>query len=145
MFDYELSKDKKVYNITLESGKVVKCSTQFIETAMKNLELDLNSAIEIWLDDNNYLENEEQKELDNKAKQNKVKVKADSDKPRKKTTRERKPNPTKEKVIAKLAETLQTFTTDVNIENVGKIITFKLDNKEFKLDLTEKRAKKTEK
>jgi len=132
-----------VVNITLDNGKVVKCAYDWVQKSMKALDTDIEDVLLMFLEDNDYLENEEQKELEEKAKDNKVKQVVKSAKPRAKTTRERKPNPTKEKIISTLAETLKTIATDVNIENVGKIITFKVDNKEFKVDLTEKRVKKS--
>jgi hypothetical protein len=96
----------------------------------------------MWLEDNDYLENEELEELDQKAKENKPKNIAKSSTEKRKVVRERKPNPTKENIIQVVANALNGIATDINIENVGKIITFKVDNKDFKLDLTEKRVKK---
>ena len=56
---------------------------------------------------------------------------------------ERKPNPDKESLIAGLAGYLADVDcTNVNIENVGKIITFEFNGKKFKLDLIETRVKK---
>ena len=63
---------------------------------------------------------------------------------RKKVVRERKPNPTKENIIQVVANALQPIAENVVIENIGKIITFRVDNKDFKIDLTEKRVKKSE-
>jgi hypothetical protein len=140
MNDYK--ENGKVIEITLDSGKVVKVATDWVTKAMSNLDLSMEDTLLMWLEDNDYLENQEQEELDKAAKANKPKVQAKSSGDRKQVVRERKPNPTKENIIKKVAETLETFATDVNIENIGKIITFKVENKEFKLDLTEKRVKK---
>jgi len=132
----------KVYELTLDNGKVVKVATEWVDKTMKLLNTDLEDVLLMFLEDNDYLVNEELEELDNKAKKNKSKLVATSEKPRKKVVRERKPNPTKEMIISTIANTLQSIATDIKVENVGKIITFKVDNKEFKIDLTEKRAKK---
>ncbi len=132
----------KVYELTLDNGKVVKVATEWVNKTMKLLNTDLEDVLLMFLEDNDYLVNEELEELDNKAKENKSKLVATSEKPRKKVVRERKPNPTKEMIISTIANTLQSIATDIKVENVGKIITFKVDNKEFKIDLTEKRAKK---
>jgi hypothetical protein len=140
MKDYK-EKDM-LYEITLENDKVVKVSKKWVENTMEQLDTDLEDVLLMWLEDNDYLVNEDQQELDQVAKENKVKVNAKEKVARKSTPRERKPNPTKENIIKVVAETLETIATDVNIENIGKIITFKVDNKEFKLDLTEKRVKK---
>lgn len=138
----EYKENGKIINITLDNGKIVKVASTWVDKAMQSLDIDKEEALLMWLEDNNYLINEEQVELDTKAKENKVKLKAKEKTDRKQVSRERKPNPTKEMIISKVAEILNTIATDVNIENVSKIITFKVDNKDFKLDLTEKRVKK---
>ena len=140
MKDYK--ENGKVYEITLDNGKVVKVAKDWVEKSMKALDTDLEDVLLMWLEDNDYIVNEELEELDKKAKENKVKTVNQSEKPRKKVVRERKANPTKELIISTIAETLKSIATDIKVENIGKIITFKVDNKEFKVDLTEKRVKK---
>ena len=140
----EYKENGKVIEITLDNGKVVKVSTEWVNKSMKALQTDIEDVLLMWLEDNDYLENEELEELDKKAKENKPKQNAKSSTERKKVVRERKPNPTKENIIQVVANALKDIATDINIENVGKIITFKVENKEFKLDLTEKRVKKSE-
>ena len=54
----------------------------------------------------------------------------------------RKENPTKEKVIAETAEMLRQFADNVQILNVGKLISFELDGKKFEFDLKQKREPK---
>ena len=97
------------------------------------------------LEDEGYLENEEQEALCKKAKENRVTAtvhKARSVEPNKQTkTRERQANPVKEDVIAALAETLKGMAEDVVIENIGKIITFRIGEENFKLDLIQRRKK----
>jgi hypothetical protein len=134
-----------VYVITLDNGKVVKIAKDWVDKTITVLNTDLEDVILMWLEDNDYLVNEEQEELDTIAKENKPKINAKAKTERKKVVRERKPNPTKEMIISEVAKMLNNFATDIQIENVGKIITFKVDNKDFKLDLTEKRVKKQEK
>ena len=140
MKDYKVN--GKVVEMTLDNGKVVKVATDWVNKSMKALNTDIEDVLLMWLEDNDYLENEELEELDKKAKANKPKQVVKSSTERKKVVRERKPNPTKENIIKVVANALQDIATDINIENVGKIITFKVDNKEFKLDLIEKRVKK---
>lgn len=59
------------------------------------------------------------------------------------TPRKRKPNPTKEELIASLAKFLQEQqeieTSDVEITNKTRMITFKVGEKKFDLTLIEKR------
>ena len=138
----EFKENGKVIEMTLDSGKVVKVATDWVKKSMQVLNTDMEDVLLMWLEDNEYLENEEQNELDKKAKTNKVKLDAKNKTERKPSTREKKPNPTKEKIISTIAETLSQIATDINIENPTKIITFKVDNKEFKVGLTEKRVKK---
>lgn len=142
-WDYVLEKDK--YLITMENGKKYFVKVEEIENSMKNLDISEFESLEMWLEDRDYLVNEELEELDKQAKANKPKENAKSSTERKKSTRERKPNPTKENIIKLVSKALEEIATDIVIENVGKIITFKVDNKDFKLDLVEKRVKKEEK
>lgn len=133
------------YTITLENDKNVKVAKKWVDTAIEKLDTDLEDVLLMWLEDNDYLVNEELEELDNQAKQNKVKLDTDK-KERKKIVRERKPNVNKIEIITLIDDFLQKNSdfTDVKVENVGKIITFSYENKQFKLDLTEKRVKKCE-
>ena len=143
MKNYELNGN--YYTITLDNDKKVKVAKKWVDTAIEKLDTDLDDVLLMWLEDNDYLVNEELEQLDSQAKQNKVKLDTDK-KERKKVVRERKPNVNKIEIITLIDEFLQKNSdfTDVKVENVSKIITFSYKNKEFKLDLTEKRAKKCE-
>lgn len=140
--------DGKVVNITLDNGKVVKASTAYLENMVKNLDIDMEEAVLTWLEDEEYLINEEQEELVEKTKgAGKVKLVGNrKERPAKKTQKERvvKANPTKEMVISEIAKVLPNFATDINIENKGKIITFKIGDNDYKIDLIEKRKPKTQ-
>lgn len=143
MKDYKVN--GKVIEMTLENGKMVKCSTEWANKTMKVLETDLEDVLLMWLEDNNYLVNEEQEELNNEAK-GKVKLVANSEKPKKKTPKERvqKENPTKELIIQTIYNALQQIDniSSVNVENKAKLITFELNNEQFKVDLVQKRKPK---
>ncbi len=143
MKDYK--ENGKVYEITLDNGKVVKCATEWVNKTIKALNTDLEDVLLMFLEDNGYIENEELEELDNKAKTNKVKVVAEN-KSKVKTPRERtaKPQPEKEYLIGIVAEFLEDITdiTNLNIENKTKLITFDYKNASYKFDLVQKRAKK---
>lgn len=135
----------KVIEVTLENGKVVKIMTSFIEQMMKTLDLTEEDAVLTWLEDEEYLVNEEQEELNNEAKKYKVGVKAiDGAKERKKREVVKKENPVKKGTIDHLAKALEGLegATDIVIENETKLITFKIGGREFKLDLIEKRQPK---
>ena len=132
--------------VTLDDGRVVKVAAKYIERMVDKLEIDEEEAILTWLEDEEYLTNDEQDELTEQAKENKsVKIiDAKADKPEKKTQKERtrKENPTKEMVIAKIAEMLPEFAENVVVENKGKLITFTIGEDEFKIDLVQKRKPK---
>ena len=139
---------EKVYEITLENGKVVKVDKKWAQLSMEKLETDLEDVLLMYLEDNDYLENDAQNDLDQSAKAN-VKVIAKTEKPKKKTQRERvvKENPTKELIISKLTSALQEIDniSNVNVENKAKLITFTLNNEDFKVDLVQKRKEKAQK
>ena len=65
------------------NGKNINISDNEIEKIMKGLEVDKEEAIQIWLEDNEYLDNEEQNSLDEVAKKIKINHKATADKPKK--------------------------------------------------------------
>ena len=143
--------DGKVVTITLEDGRVVKAMTAYLENMVKNLDIDFEEAVLTWLEDEEYIINDDQQELTNKAKENKVlaslhRTQGNNVKAEKKTQRERvvKPNPTKEMIIAEIAKSIEAIegTTNVVIENKGKLITFSLNGEDFKLDLVQKRKPK---
>lgn len=135
----------------LNEEKEIRIPDEDIERLVNTMDIDKDEAVEIWLEDEGYLINEEQEELCRLAKENKsikiITAKSSKKTPKKKTQKERvrKPNPTKEMIIAKIAEILPTFATDVIIENKGKIITFKVGNDDFKIDLVQKRKPKEDK
>ena len=137
----------RVYEVTLENGKQVKIATSWVEKTTKLLDTDTEDVLLMWLEDNDYLENEEQEELDKTAKANKVKLVA-TDKAKKKTPRERvaKPQPEKEFLISLLAKALENEDiSDLKVENKAKLITFSYKNHDYKLDLVKKRPPKAEK
>ena len=142
----EFKENGRVIDIVLDNGKTVKVMTDYIKRNMEALDIDMEEAVMTWLEDEGYLENEEQEELCDLAKENKSHkvVAAKAEKAPKKTAKERtrKENPVKEMVIAEIAKVLPNFATDVVVENAGKLITFKIGDEEFKLDLVQKRKAK---
>ena len=133
-----------VYNL---NGKNIKIPDEEIKKNMEILDLSEEEAIQLYLEDEGYLENKEVAELTKKAKDSGIMSTihgAKSDKPKAKVERERKENPTKERIIAEIGKFLCQLDgiSGVNITNIGKIIEFKCENKHFKLDLIQKREKK---
>ena len=145
----EFKVDGKVIRIELENGKKVMVATDFIEKMMTNLDIDMDEAVMTWLEDEEYLINDDQEELCIAAKQNRVladvrKGERDAAKEKKKTTRTVKVNPVKEEIISMIAEMIEHMNEAENvvIENKGKIITFDLRGESFKIDLIQKRKEK---
>ena len=54
------------------NGKMLNIPDEEINKAMKNLDISKEEAIEMWLEDEGYLENEEQENLCRLAKENKI-------------------------------------------------------------------------
>ena len=132
----------KYYEITLTNGKVVRCEKAWAEKSMKSLDTDLEDVLLMWLEDEGYIINEEQEELDKKAR-GVVKPKAGDKTQRKPREKVQKENPTKELIIAEIAKTLQALgVSNLKIENKAKIITFDYVNEQFKVDLIQKRKPK---
>lgn len=129
------------------NGKKIRIPDNDIQRIMTGLKVNKEEAIAIYLDDEGKTQNAEQNALDEKAKKADISIRGQAynfDKKKQKTQKERvrKENPTKEGIIAKLAETLNEMAEDVTIVNAGKLITFTLDGKNFKLDLVQSRTKK---
>lgn len=129
------------------NDKKIKIPDEEIKKNMEILDLSEEEAIQLYLEDEGYLENEEVAELTKKAKDSGIMSTihgAKSDKPKAKVERERKENPTKERIIAEMGKFLCQLDgiSSVNITNIGKIIEFECENKHFKLDLIQKREKK---
>ena len=132
------------YNL---NGKNINIPDADIERSMKSLELTKEEAIQMWLEDEGYLENEEQEELERKAKENRITAtihQASTKDPHKKTQKERgrKENPTKEMVIREIAALLPKFAEDIEILNVGKLISFRIGEEKYEIDLKQKRKPK---
>ncbi len=142
MFDFK--KEGLSYLVELEGGKTVRISAKWVENTEELLNIDTEEVIEMWLTDEGHLDmTDEQAELVEKAKENKVVLKAGGNAVKKeKKTRVAKANPVKEEIIATVAASLEGIAANINVENKGKIITFTIGDDEFKLDLTQKRKNK---
>lgn len=124
-------------------GKNIKIPDSEIEIAIKNLGITKSEAIEMYLEDNGYLENEQVEQLTKKAKENKaVQHKAKSEKPKKETVkRERKPDEEKTKLISLLADFIKSLGYETTITNATKIIEFVVGENHYKIDLIKQNMK----
>lgn len=135
------------YSIVEINGKDYHIPQKEIDQAVQSLDITEQEAIQMWLDDNDITTNEQVEELTKKAKANKTTLVNAGKKPReKKVEREHKTNPVKEEIIQIIANSLKNYQnlpiSEIKVENIGKIVTFKVENREFKVDLVEKRQKK---
>lgn len=136
----------------LSNGKVVNIPDDEIKGYMKSLDLTKDEAIEMWLDDKGYTENEEQMELEQKAKDSGVmrdihgasamdKTKSKSAKPK-----VVKVSDEKRDLFDLIYDTLRDYQVDFDgkttILKENKLIQFEINGKTFKIDLIEQRPKK---
>lgn len=140
------------YNL---NGKNIRIPDVDIEESMKTLNLTKEEAIKMYLEDEGYLENEEQEELEKKAKENRITATIHGasgiDKTAKKTQKERchKENPIKEALIKEISSFLSCFelpegqkVKNVKVLNVGKLISFNIGEETYEIDLRQKRKPK---
>lgn len=130
---------------TLENGKTVNIPDKEIENSMKSLELTKEEAIEMWLEDEGYLDNEEQNELDSKAKKVKIDHGAsaiDKTQKKEKKPREIKVSDEKQTLFGEIVEKLAETGRNYEILKENKLICVKIGEKTFKIDLIETRQPK---
>ena len=136
---------------TLENGRTVRVPNEAIERNMAILKISKQEAVDLWLYDEGYIDNEEADALTAKAKDNRVTAtvhKAKSTEYKQKTQKERvaKADPTKEGIISAIAEMLPSVNAEnVVIANKGKLITFSMGADSYKLDLIRQRPPKADK
>lgn len=122
--------------------KEINIPDEELDNLIDKLDLTMEEAIQVWLEDEGYEVNEEVEALTQKAKDNKITATihgARADAPKAKREVVRKENPTKEALIQIIAKALEKEGIVANITNVGKIIEFSCDGKNFKLDLIQRR------
>lgn len=89
------------------NGKDINIPDGDIKKLKISLDLTTEEAIETWLDDNNYTNNEEAEEMTKKAKANRRYEKSDA--PRKKTVKERKVDHEKGGLLTAIKTAVETF------------------------------------
>lgn len=128
------------------NGKTLNIPKVEIEKSMKVLKLSFEDAIQMWLEDEGYLENEEQNYLCEVAKVNKItqnihKAGAKD----KKTSKKPKTVKVSTEKIELFAEILQNLTENyqnVEVLKENKLISVEINGKIFKIDLIETRKRK---
>ena len=131
---------------TLPNGKNINIPDSEIKSHMAKLQLTEEEAIQLYLEDEGYLDNEELEELDSKAKKVKIQHYASAvDKTEKKEKKPRtvKTSDEKQGLFDNIYHFLvETYGDSVEIVKENKLLTLKIGEKTFKVDLIETRQKK---
>ena len=128
-------------------NKTINIPDAEIQNFMKSLDLTKEEAIQMWLEDNDYEVNEEQAELDAKAK--KVKIDHGASAIDKTEKKEKKPRPKvasdeKKELFDEIFSNLSdVYGQNAQIVKENKLITVKIGEKVFKIDIIEQRPKKS--
>jgi hypothetical protein len=126
-------------NVTY-NGKVYRVDENAIRISQEKLGLSYTEAVQMYLEDECILDNEEQNELDKKAKREIYEVYTPTENNKK--TRVRKSSAEKKDIFNKIATFLQENYENVEILKENKLIGITIGDKKLKLDLIEQRKPK---
>lgn len=126
-------------NVTY-NGKVYRVDENAIRISQEKLGLSYTEAVQMYLEDECILNNEEQNELDKKAKREIYEVYTPTENNKK--TRVRKSSAEKKDIFNKIATFLQENYENVEILKENKLIGITIGDKKLKLDLIEQRKPK---
>lgn len=147
------------YTFTADNGKekTVSIPDDYIRTNKKNLGLTTKEAIELWLFDNDYIENAEADALTQAALASKganVRVGGAASAGKRKAS-VRKPDYTKRTLISEIKNSLEGLVLDVegagsgsievsniSIPNLERVVRFELGDDTYELTLSKKRKPK---
>lgn len=129
--------DKKVYNVPDEE----------IDSLMEKYDLSISEACELWLSDNDKIQNEVVEEMTKKATKNAVTQTIHGAKGEKKERkpREKKENPLKKQIISAILEGIKGIEGKIDVENDEKYINLWIEGRSFTINLVEHREKKEKK
>lgn len=129
---------------TTENGKNIVIPDKEISKLMEQLNLSKEEAIDLWLDDNGIEINEEAENLNKTA--SKVKILHDSGQNERKKSekpREKHISDEKKEVFSNILDTLkELYEENVTVLNENKLISLKIGEKTFKIDIIECRPPK---
>ena len=128
------------------NGKSVNIPDKEIESYMRSLDLTKEQAIEMWLDDEGYTDNEEQLELEKKAKESgimrDIHGASAMDKAKKTTPKTVKVSEEKQRLFNDICCRLDDLVDDLTVLKENKLIQVVINGKIFKIDVIEQRNKK---
>lgn len=126
---------------TLDSGKTINIPDRDIQRSCKSLNLSHDEAVKMWLEDEGYLNNEEQEKLVQATKGQRHYEKSSTTKT--KRSRTVKVDDDKVKIIEIVAAALESLEGfEVTVTNKQKVIEIVKGDDTFKLDLIKKRKPK---
>ena len=126
------------------NGKTIVIPDAELNKLMSSLDIPQDEAIDLWLCDNGYDEDEEQEKLDEKASKVKILKEIDKKSPKK----ERKPvvrvvSDEKKTLFSQILSNLQyDYGENVEVLTENKLISVKIGDKTFKIDVIEQRKPK---
>lgn len=133
--------------IITTKGKSVNVKDSVIQKYMKDFSLTKEDAIQMYLEDEGFEDNEEIDEIDAQAKKNKTTVRGESEKKDRKKLentgekKDKKPKPkktpeTKKRLFSVILTNLQeVFGENVKVVNENKLIYVEIDGDMFKIDI----------
>lgn len=129
--------EKKTYNVPDEE----------IDSLMEKYDLSISEACELWLSDNDKIQNEVVEEMTKKATKNAVTQTIHGAKGEKKERkpREKKENPLKKTIISAILEGIKGIEGKIDVENDEKYINLWVEGRSFTINLVEHREKKEKK
>lgn len=131
----------------LNDKRIINVPDKDIERLMHTLKLNQVEAVQLWLEDEGYLENETVEELSEKARKNRItatihQAKAVDGAKKERKPRERKKNPIKQDIIQTIFEALQSKYSEISVTNDEKYVELAVDGAKFTINLVQHREKK---
>jgi hypothetical protein len=127
----------------LDNGKKVNIKDEELDNLCDKLDISLNEAVQVWLEDNGYEKNAEVEELTKKAKENRVTATVHgvvAKRGKREVTRKEDVN--KRELIKFLADALEKAEIGGVVSNPEKKIDFEYNGAKYTLDLIKHREPK---
>ena len=129
-----------IYNL---GNRNIRIDDAWIEKTMKALEMTREEVVQMYLEDEGYLENEEQSKLDENAKAVKISHGASADEKKNRKPRTSKTSDEKQALFSEIYQNLkEKFGENVEIVKENKLLTVRQGEKVFKIDIIEQRPPK---
>lgn len=130
-------------NYKLDNGKTVTIKDEEIDNLCEKLDISVQEAIQVWLEDNDYEKNEEVEALTKKAKENHVTATVHGIVAKRgKKEVHRKEDPDKRELIDMLFKALGDAEIGGTISNPEKMIDFEYKGAKYSIDLIKHREPK---